>query len=238
MKTLLASERFGEAVSRHLVRNKIWRLAKREVLGVESGDPPLLLRARPGFTELLEGLHALPEDLQDLDALSRRPELSQLRRTLDVLSDRLYPQLRLHIEMAAEALELLPPARRTVYWGDRAIPGELDDPSDDSPVYGLYTITMPFFRSTTSDLNTALDFLQASAVPLEGTHRALVQVADSTGRDIFPFSVHPDEQEVLYPPGAVFGIVSRSIQDELDDDGDIQDSYELIEVEEEQPPRS
>lgn len=144
----------------------------------------------------------------------------------------------LHVDMAIEALEILPPVNADVWWGDRGIPGALDGPSEDGdltdgppvdgPVYGRDTITMPFFRSTSLVRERAQEFMTWSKQPPAGSHPGLVHVPRSTAREITPFVASLSETEVTYPPGAFFRVTGRGVVP--GDEGTV--SYESITAQE------
>ncbi|WP_234340878.1 lonely Cys domain-containing protein [Streptomyces sp. NRRL F-5630] len=205
MKAVLNGERLGQGLSRHLVRFHAWRYILESAREEELERPPLTLVSQPEFTDLYEELSELP----DLDTPS--PELARLRRRVDMMADRLHDELKLHIDMAIEALEILPSVGRTVWWGERGAPGPLDAPAENGPVYGAGTIDVPFFRSTSLRIEEATDFaLGDRAVPAR-THRRLIEVRNSTARDGTPFLKHLSEGEALYPPGMRFDVVSRRL---------------------------
>ncbi|WP_435193301.1 lonely Cys domain-containing protein [Streptomyces sp. NRRL F-5630] len=205
MKAVLNGERLGQGLSRHLVRFHAWRYLLESAREEELERPPLTLVSQPEFTDLYEELSELP----DLDTPS--PELARLRRRVDMMADRLHDELKLHIDMAIEALEILPSVGRTVWWGERGAPGPLDAPAENGPVYGAGTIDVPFFRSTSLRIEEATDFaLGDRAVPAR-THRRLIEVRNSTARDGTPFLKHLSEGEALYPPGMRFDVVSRRL---------------------------
>lgn len=228
MKAVMNGQRLGTAMSRHVVRLATRALVRQAVDEGWIFMVPITLRNQPDFQELYDEL----DELGDL--VTPSDELSSLLRRLDEMADAVHDELSLHVDMAIEALELLPPVVGTVWWGDRGVPGQLDEDPVDGPVYGVDTITVPFFRSTSLDQETALRKFALADKPLpHGTHRALVEIASSTGRDIAPFSEHSDEDEALYPPGTVFRVTGRSVLQDAKDGL----SYELISAEE-APPAS
>ncbi|WP_234314857.1 lonely Cys domain-containing protein [Streptomyces sp. NRRL F-5135] len=205
MKAVLNGERLGQGLSRHLVRFHAWRYILESAREEELEMPPLTLVSQPEFMDLYEELSELP----DLDTPS--PELARLRRRVDMMADRLHGELKLHIDMAIEALEILPSVGRTAWWGERGAPGPLDAPAENGPMYGTGTIDVPFFRSTSLKVEEATEFaLGDKAVPAR-THRKLVEVRNSTARDGTPFLKHLSEGEALYPPGMRFDVVSRRL---------------------------
>ncbi|MDW6059161.1 hypothetical protein SAZ11_15435 [Streptomyces sp. FXJ1.4098] len=182
MKALLNGERFGPGMGRHLVRFTTWRLVRDAVLMEDADELPLVLLSHPSLLEVFDEL----SELADLETPS--PELSRPRRRLDAIAARLYDELKLHVDMAIEALEILPPVGRNVWWGDRGAPGPLDRPSVSGPVYGAETIEVPYFRSTSLRVEAARDFaLDNRSVP-EHSHRKMVEVRNSTAREGAPSS--------------------------------------------------
>ncbi|MGW1507429.1 hypothetical protein ACWCQW_55460 [Streptomyces mirabilis] len=225
MKALLNGERFGPGMGRHLVRFTTWRLVRDAVLMEDPSELPLVLLSHPSLAEVFDELNGL----SDLETPS--PELSRPRRRLDAIAARLYDDLKLHVDMAIEALEILPPVGRNVWWGDRGAPGPLDRPSVNGPVYGADTIEVPFFRSTSLLAEEAQGFaLDIRSVP-ERSHRKVVRVRNSTAREGAPFFAYPTEQEALYPPGMRFDIIRR----QRVDGNTVGSSYESQTVEEATP---
>ncbi|MGN5635892.1 hypothetical protein [Streptomyces sp. AC154] len=205
MKALLNGERLGQGVSRHLVRFHTWRYILDSAREEELDMPPLTLVSQPEFTELYEALSELP----DLDAPS--PELARLRRRVDMMADRLHGELKLHIDMAIEALDILPPVGRTAWWGERGAPGPVDAPDVNGPMYGEETIDVAFFRSASLVVGEAVEFALGDKSVPSGSHRKLIEIRDSTARDGVPFFKHLSEGEALYPPGMRFDVVGRRL---------------------------
>ncbi|WP_307825443.1 lonely Cys domain-containing protein, partial [Streptomyces sp. MBT55] len=205
MKALLNGERLGRGVSRHLVRFHSWQYLLESAREEELDMPPLTLVSRPEFADLYAELTELP----DLD--TPHPDLAALRRRADAMADRLHDELRLHIDMAIEALEILPPVDRTIWWGERGAPGPVERPALNGPLYGDGAIEVAFFRSTSLQIEEAVEFaLSDKPVPAR-SHRRLIEVANSTARDAAPFLKHLSEGEALYPPGMRFDVVSRRL---------------------------
>ncbi|MFE1458931.1 lonely Cys domain-containing protein [Streptomyces sp. NPDC058735] len=205
MKALLNGERLGRGLSRHLVRFRSWHYLRESARAKKLDMPPLTLVSQPEFADLYKELTKLP----DLDTPSRG--LARLRRRADMMADRLHRELRLHIDMAVEALEILPSVEATAWWGERGAPGPIDRPALDGPVYGAGTIDVAFFRSTSLTAREAIEFaLRDEAVPT-GSHRKLVEVRNSTARDGTPFFKYLSEREALYPPGMRFDVVGRRL---------------------------
>ncbi|MDW4908109.1 hypothetical protein RB628_22865 [Streptomyces sp. ADMS] len=207
MKAVLNGERFGRHAGRWMLRSVAWSMVTRGVYNAGEWENfvPLTLRTQPGFGEVMQGL-------MDLTDLEPSPEVSQLRRRLDEIVDGLHGQLKVHIEMAVEALELLPPVRRTVWWGDRGVPGSLARPAANSPLYNGAVISVPFFRSTSLDIDEALDFALSTKRAPSKTHRGVFEIPDSLGKEIAMFSAFSSESEVLYPPGSFFLGQDRTIR--------------------------
>ncbi|WP_234313532.1 lonely Cys domain-containing protein [Streptomyces globisporus] len=205
MKALLNGERLGRGVSRHLVRFHSWQYLLESAREEELDMPPLTLLSRPEFADLYAELTELP----DLD--TPHPDLVALRRRADAMADRLHDELRLHIDMAIEALEILPPVDRTIWWGERGAPGPIERPALNGPLYGDGAIEVASFRSTSLKIEEAVEFaLSDKPVPAR-SHRRLIEVANSTARDAAPFLKHLSEGEALYPPGMRFDVVGRRL---------------------------
>ncbi|MDW6059164.1 hypothetical protein SAZ11_15450 [Streptomyces sp. FXJ1.4098] len=205
MKAFLNGERLGSGMGRRMVRLSVWSVTRRAAAVDEADFLPMMLRKQPNLEDLFDEMRAVP----DLGASS--PQVSRLRTRLNAMADRLYAEMPLHIDMAIEALEILPPVNGDVWWGDRGVPGSLDEPPVDGPVYGRDTITMPFFRSTSLLHGQAHGFMTRSKRAPEGSHPGLVHVPGSTAREISPFVVFLSETEAVYPPGATFDITRRSV---------------------------
>lgn len=110
-----------------------------------------------------------------------------------MMADLLHGELKLHIDMAIEALDILPPVGRTAWWGERGAPGPVDAPDVNGPMYGEDTIDVAFFRSASLVIGEAVEFaLGGKSVPA-GSHRKLIEIRDSTARDGVPFFKHLSE---------------------------------------------
>ncbi|MEU9384141.1 lonely Cys domain-containing protein [Streptomyces sp. NPDC048279] len=216
IKVLLAGERVGQAMVRYMFRRAIRAtvsnlsdiyLSADELSQSENSDelvwlenyrfpPPLTLLNDPAFNAIYFGLTKIRKDGGTND------ELLQSHAALDALADRVRVNLATHIDMAIEALEILPPANRKVWWGDRRVPGQLLRPEPDTPIYRADKIARPFFRSTSAIHRVAAYFALSNRERPSGTHPAVVNIDNSSGRDISPFALHSRESEVLYPPGS------------------------------------
>ncbi|WP_308370024.1 lonely Cys domain-containing protein [Streptomyces sp. McG3] len=205
MKAFLNGERFGAGMGRRLVRLNAWTMTSKMAEVGAADLLPMTLRRQRGFSALFDALWDV-DDLQE-----RTVVVAALRRRLDAMADAVFAELPSHVDMVVEALEILPPLHGDVWWGDRGMPGPLDAPPSDGPVYGRNRITVPFFRSTALQRDEALGFMHRSKGAPGDTHLGLVHVSDSTAREVSPFVVLPLETEVLYPPGASFDVTTRTV---------------------------
>ncbi|MFD9545728.1 ADP-ribosyltransferase domain-containing protein, partial [Streptomyces sp. NPDC060022] len=190
------ASRFGDAAERLMLRYKIRKIAR-----ARDRWAPLLLTHDARFQTLLGAVADLYQE--------RTPELElRVDRLLRDITDGLHQQLPVHISMAAEALELLPPVNATVHWGGW-MSGKDSELAADDPKVSQDTMFMPRFRSTSFDRAVAVAFMES---PKNNTHAVLVSVENSTAPLISPFSQAPHQREVLYGPGAAFQITGREPQ--------------------------
>ncbi|MEU9381312.1 hypothetical protein AB0D38_10070 [Streptomyces sp. NPDC048279] len=213
-KSALVGERLGQATARYLTRMNIGKIIRGIIESGQWDKSPIMIRTS---NELLD----IFEEIQELISSSTAEEvdLGRLGNRLDTLADDLATDASLHIDMAIEALEILPPANRPAWWGDQSVPGVLGEPPADTPIYGTKTIKIPYFRSVTTEYATALYHMTRQDVPT-GAHPAVVMITNSTGRDVCPFSAFMLERELLYPPGAgVFDVLSRYLTGTLEGEG-------------------
>ncbi|MDW6059157.1 hypothetical protein SAZ11_15415 [Streptomyces sp. FXJ1.4098] len=201
-KTYVAGSRFGEAVGRWMIRRLVWKYA-REIGFGEDSDLPQLLKDDLDLSEAID-------DLVDLGPDADGPAVAEVRRRVNQVADRLYADLAAHIDMAVEALEILPPLNGPVWWGGWAS-GRLADTPDDSPLITADTMFIPRFRSTTEYQFTAMEYMRDDEENVEDRHPMLAHVPHSTGRLVTPFSPWIDEDEVLYAPGSAVHIEARGI---------------------------
>ncbi|WP_143672949.1 hypothetical protein, partial [Streptomyces sp. b94] len=145
-KTYVTAGRFGDAVGRWMFAQRVWRYVREDAVESGQGLPELLDRD--------EDLSDAMSDLRDLDPDATGPDVQEIRRRVDRVADRLYDDMSMHVDMAVEALEILPPLDGPVYWGGW-LPGPLDAIPQDSPLLTATTLFVPRFRSTTESWETA-----------------------------------------------------------------------------------
>lgn len=111
-RAYLAGSRLGEATGRWVVRHVI-----RQRVSLKLGRTrDALLRNDPGFWDLVEALSEL-KSVSTADPVVYRQSASRVDQILRPMANRQYEQLPVHISMIEEALELLPPANASVWWG-------------------------------------------------------------------------------------------------------------------------
>ncbi|MFD9545126.1 hypothetical protein [Streptomyces sp. NPDC060022] len=158
-----------------------------------------------------------------MDIMTARPEkitfqldfLSLARRVLQETTDQILAELSLHSDMITEALELLPPENREVWYGDW-VPRWSGEMSQDTPMVFGDILMAPGFRSATSDKSIALTFYAAKSKWKRHTliRPVLVKIEKATARDISFASATPDEEERLFPPGTAFEIIEHTPESE------------------------
>ncbi|MFK4107060.1 hypothetical protein ACI2L1_44980, partial [Streptomyces sp. NPDC019531] len=152
-----------------------------------------LLFLRNAASSGRDGSHILP-----IEKWSRVPE----RRRADSWGQDLRYELGLHSELAAEALEMLPPVDTRVYWTS-VVPGPAA--GGVVPEVGTEFEWSRFHRATTS-AEAALGELRGLA---GGEGRPVMwSVERATARDISPLSRTPQLRTVLYPSRTDFRVES------------------------------
>ncbi|HBF81636.1 MAG TPA: hypothetical protein DD420_17365, partial [Streptomyces sp.] len=222
-RTYVTAGRFGEAVGRWMIRQKVWQYAREDAVNNGQGLPELLTDD--------EDLRDATADLQELDPEATGPDVQDIRRRVNRIADKLYDDLAMHVDMAVEALEILPPINGPVYWGGW-LPGHLDAVPQDGPLVTATTLYMPRFRSTTESRETAEKYTRGDLREMgdaRDRHAMRGYVANSTARPVAPFSAWVGEEEVLYPPGMAVSIVGRDIVTEPETGRDFAD-YEFLEA--------
>ncbi|MFJ4895824.1 hypothetical protein ACIP5U_38440 [Streptomyces sp. NPDC088788] len=195
--------RFGDVVNRRLMRQRVWRYVEQGAENRGSKMPELLNRDLD-FQHAIVTLRRI-----DLDYVMLR----DIRRKVDRLSDKLFAEMAMHVEMVVEALSFLPPVDKAVFWGGE-LPGPLGGTPTDSPILTENVLYSPRFRSTTENIAVADQFVEnyLDEVGDDGDRHAMRgYVSHSNARSIVPFSAGLDEEEVLYPPGVAMRIVGRNI---------------------------
>lgn len=184
------------------MRQHVWNLALADAR--RPNPLPDLLR-RDDFDDAVSVLRDLGEDGDRTD----------VQRRVNRIADQIHYELALHVDMATEALELLPPANGPVWWG-----GWLPGPADthpDSPLLHDGTLFLTRFRSATERHHEAIEYaVDADVEGEEDCHPALGHLPHSTAPMIAPFSAWPLEKEVLYPPGRALAVVAHEIRDDSD----------------------
>ncbi|MGW6455753.1 hypothetical protein ACWF94_07450, partial [Streptomyces sp. NPDC055078] len=207
-RTYATTSRFGTPAARWLFRGHVWRLAEEEAFADHQTRPELLLQNE----EMDDAISYLTEELEKPEP-ERDPQLlAELRRDTDRIADRLFDDMALHVDMATEALELLPPVAAPVWWGGW-LPGAVDTP-DPSPLLHDGTLFLTRFRSATERPDLALKYASQDAEGETDQHPVVCRVPYSSAPLISPFSLWPSEQEVLYPPGRALTVVARDVTDD------------------------
>lgn len=147
-----------------------------------------------------DGINPLPTSALDLDDHSALGDYTGLGyRDLNnaLRTDVLDASQQARVDAVTRALEKLPPYEGPVIRGtnvpadvlDRYVPGQV--------------ITEPAFTSTTT--------LRAVAEGPAFAGNAEFRIFSTTGRDVSSFSTYPGEQEILFPPGTKFYVVSKTV---------------------------
>ncbi|MGW4034154.1 hypothetical protein ACWEFL_33495 [Streptomyces sp. NPDC004838] len=207
-KTYVVASRFGTRGARGLFRGHVWRLAKKDALSPYETRPELLHR----YPELDDATSYLAEELEKPEPERDSDTLADLRRDVDRVADRLFDDMALHVDMVTEALESLPPVAAPVWWGGW-LPGAVDAPGP-SPLLHDGALFLTRFRSTTERPDLALSYAGRDADGEADRHPVVGHLPYSSAPLISPFSLWPNEKEVLYPPGRALTVVARDVTDD------------------------
>ncbi|MEU8026232.1 hypothetical protein AB0B88_28905 [Micromonospora haikouensis] len=194
------------------VRRSVDRLVEM-VLGAAPQEIPSAVSTDPAVVELLGQFQADPKKHDKADSYRQK-----LRDRASALAAELEAEMRAHFDMAIEAIQLLPPATGMTVWRSDWAAGKLGDPvAGKLGQYGGTEITFGSLSSASRRSRVAEEFLAGHTA--DGTsHPVLLemQLDGHAGRDITPLSAEPDEQEVLFLPGARFEVVSRTTNDQYE----------------------
>ncbi|MFJ4153067.1 hypothetical protein ACIP10_36680 [Streptomyces galbus] len=200
--------RFGARCRDWLVYHQIRALIKQVPSGEILNDFHLPVTVADAVRELYGEYDAFTNRLRTDGFLDQQEHSSnasdivtvtppRTQAVLRILSRRVTRALELHVDMAAEALDILPPLKMHTGWGGW-LPGA-PGTTPDSPLITEDSLIQPRFRSTTLSRDMALGYMDK--VPRDGSrHQVLAEVKYSTAREVTPFSDLPGEFEVLYPP--------------------------------------
>ena len=165
---------------------------QRVLAGRESDLPARLAKDRDTVV-LLDKLRAA---VQNDDQAEIASTSAQLRDHAAVLGRDLPRQMEAHLDMAVEALQLLPPVNATAYRGDWA-----------APLLSRYlrkTFTTSGITSTTRSKMMAAEFTERHRVKTPAVID--MTLTGHAGRDISFVSGSPEETEVALLPGATFDV--------------------------------
>ncbi|WP_455357457.1 lonely Cys domain-containing protein, partial [Streptomyces sp. SYSU K217416] len=214
-RLFVQTSRFGTVTARGLFRHRVWDLVLDDAKNDEV-RPPILQ-----VSELDDAVFELT-DIQGRRRSARLrsrlggehpadvAEVAEVRRRVDRVADRLMGELALHVGMATEALEMLPPVAGPVWWGDW-MPGPLDDPEATALLHDR-TLFLTGFRGTTERDQLAVRYAQDYAGETQTRHPVVGYLPWSSAPLISPFSMWPSEEEVLYPPGRAFTVLAREVR--------------------------
>ncbi|WP_307711273.1 hypothetical protein [Streptomyces sp. V4I23] len=153
MQSYARTSRLGDAVARWTLGT---RLLKRIVPNSLEGLEHITLDKNPNFLRLVEAVENAPEG-------SDPGSDPVVRRALRDLTGELLVELRMHIDMVAEALELLPPETDDAWYGGW-LPQQSDGTSEDMPLLSQEVLFSPGARSTSRDRTTAVTFVKFRGV--------------------------------------------------------------------------
>lgn len=138
-----------------------------------------------------------PLGLDDLSALGdyTGPGYQDLNHALRI--DFLDASQQARVDAITRALDKLPPYEGPVIRGTN-VPADVLDRYQPGQV-----VTEPAFTSTTT--------LRAVAEGPAFVGNVEFRIFSTTGRDISSFSMYPDEHEILFPPGAQFYVVGKTV---------------------------
>ncbi|MEV5387072.1 hypothetical protein [Streptomyces sp. NPDC052721] len=167
------------------------------------GRFPALLMRDAAFDSQVEQVKATPS--VEASLTESNPAVTALLRRATELIDGVQAQLPAHLAMAARALGALPSVSAPVWWGTWAS-GPLN--SDAAPD----TVSVPRFHRVSLDLRSALDGT-AAARPASGNHHpVLVEVIDSSARDLSAFSDLTGPSEARYANDAMLDVVRHEVR--------------------------
>ncbi|MFD9545686.1 hypothetical protein, partial [Streptomyces sp. NPDC060022] len=204
------TSRFGEAAVQWRLRA---RLMEHSVPAYEkSGEYGVLsLAQNKTFLRLVAAAkyrrkgsdHALRRALNAVKRV-RKPAAYDL--PLRELAAELMREIPLHVDMIAEALEILPPANSRVRFGG-ALPGRRGERPADSPLILGNILVASGFRSVTRSDRMAVGFAITGGEEGDTPFHPLVATIHNTSARDISFTAWGDEDELLLPPGAVFDLL-------------------------------
>ncbi|WP_081415679.1 eCIS core domain-containing protein [Aquimarina latercula] len=164
-------------------------------------------------TEGVEGLEVLGPIRNRLINLRDVPAampftINDINDWIAELVDEIYPELKLHVNMAMEGLNNIPPSDDTVFTGQTYVKGW-------NSIKSGKTVLVDEFMSTSKNMGKAVGFAVRNSENDWYKNPILIEIKLNSkgGRDISGISVHPEEEEVLLLPGTKIRIDSEKMQD-------------------------
>ncbi|WP_327250036.1 hypothetical protein [Streptomyces sp. NBC_01320] len=172
-------------------------------IGADGTWPTLLMRDAAFQSQAEQTTAALTAEgtLSETD-----PAVMALLRRAGELVGTVQAQIPAHLAMAARALRALPAVAAPVWWGTWA-PGP---PDGDAPAPD--TITVARFQPGSLNQPTALNTMAAGGPRPTGHHLVLVEVADSSARDISSFTDLARMGQARYADDAVLDVLHRELR--------------------------
>ncbi|MFD9545643.1 hypothetical protein, partial [Streptomyces sp. NPDC060022] len=208
-------------------RVRVGRLKQRVADAIAQGLVSLPVVGRSAFPLLLardERFSALIDQALDvpLTAADRYEQLAPLSEAMhaqfQAMADYLLEEIPEHLGMVAEALGSLPPVMSPVWFGMW------------SAEEGGEAFHIPAFREVTFSEGVAVAALPAHD-PDSAGHRVVVEVVNSSARDVSFLSPSPDRATALYPDGGMeLNVQDRSWREDVDGN-----RYEYVQVTEAEP---
>lgn len=147
--------------------------------------------------------------------------MDDVYRWIDEFVEVIYPEMKMHINMAIQGLNNLPPSHEKVFTGQwYTSPISVRGNEFDTATYNPFswkegnTIEISEFMSTSTDWNIAMEFAVREGGNDFYKKPLFVEIdlKGFRGRDISMFSVQPQEKEVLLLPGTKFRITGERTQ--------------------------
>ncbi|MFD9545625.1 hypothetical protein, partial [Streptomyces sp. NPDC060022] len=209
------------------LRVRAGRLEQRVGEAIAGGMVSLPVAGRSAFPLLLardERFSALIDQALDvpLTAADRYERLALLADAMEArfreLADELLEEIPEHLGMVTEALRSLPPVMSSVWYGMR------------SAEEGVEAFHIPGFREVTFSEGVVLADLPAHDPGTAG-RRVVVEVVNSSARDVSFLSPSPGRATALYPDGGMeLNVQDRSWREDVDGN-----RYEYVQVTEAEP---
>jgi len=158
--------------------------------------------------EVLQPINNRLLDIRNGNLAAAGCTLDDIYRWIDEFVEVLYPELKMHANMAMEGLNNIPPSNDRVFTGQTYVKFYSSMKKGD-------TVSINEFMSTSKDMGRAVGFAVQNSQNDWYKNPVLIDISlkGKGGRDISGLSVHPEEQEVLLLPGTKIKIEDEKKQD-------------------------